>query len=146
MIGLRWCLGYLLDVPVHAVLTGMEVLFALLLLRILVRFQWLATVLLAALPVAQFALQADYPSLAVIFLGPLFLVYALVLVRFGLLSGITAIVFLSLSDMVLTRQLTAWYAGGSILALLACASLAVVAFVISLGGRPLFPGKLLEEG
>src|SRR5262249_19238769 len=124
MIGLRWCFGYLLDVPVHAVLTGMQVLFALLLLRVLVRVQWLATGLLAALLLAQITLQSDYPSLALIFLGPMLLLFALVLVRFGLLSGTVVLIFLNLSNMVLTHRLTVWYAGGTLLALLACAALA----------------------
>ncbi len=145
LVGLRWCRGYLLDVPVHAVLTGMEVLFALLLLRILVRFQWLATGLLAVLLVAQPVFQSDYPSLELIFLGPLVLLLALVLVRFGLLSGIVVLVFLNLSSMVLTHRLPAWYAGGTILSLLASAALAVYAFAISLGGHPLFSRRLFEE-
>ena len=42
-------------------------------------------------------------------------------------------------------DLTAWYAGGTWLAVASLAVVAAAGFYTSLGGRPMLPGTLLEE-
>jgi hypothetical protein len=53
--------------------------------------------------------------------------------------------FLNLDvTVVLTADLSAWYAGRSLVALLFLAAIAGWGFYVSLAGRPLFLGKLLQ--
>jgi hypothetical protein len=66
--------------------------------------------------------------------------------RFGLLAMIAAMFFsLLFVTYPMTSDFSAWYAGSTIFGL--CAGLAVVLYslYISLGGQPLFGGKLLPE-
>ncbi|MDQ3803095.1 MAG: hypothetical protein M3416_04490 [Acidobacteriota bacterium] len=44
-----------------------------------------------------------------------------------------------------TSDLSAWYAGVSLSALLVCTGLALYAFRTSLGGQPLLRGKFLDD-
>jgi len=68
-----------------------------------------------------------------------------VLVRFGLLA-LAAWIFFGTGDLVApTTDLSAWYAGRTIVALLILGGLACYGFWISLAGRPLFARDLLEE-
>ena len=68
------------------------------------------------------------------------------LYRYGLLSLISAVFFLHLNIFFpITSEFTAWYAGDFVLALAVSLALAVYGFRISLGGRTLFRGGLLED-
>ena len=69
-----------------------------------------------------------------------------VLVPFGLLTlAICRFVSLLLFSLPLTSDFSAWYAGTSLVVLLAVLALAGYAFHTSLGGQKLFEGRLLNE-
>ena len=70
----------------------------------------------------------------VFFLG----IYTVFLLRFGFLSTVTGIFIWLLLSYPLTLDLSAWYANGSMVALLTCLSLMLYGFRVSLGRRPLF--------
>jgi hypothetical protein len=69
-----------------------------------------------------------------------------VLFRYGLLAALFALFFLHIYlQFPVTTQLTAWYAPGFILDLIIMLSVAFYAFYTSLGGQPLFAGRLLQD-
>ena len=67
------------------------------------------------------------------------------LMRFGLLALTTGSVTVNLLQRAtLTLELSAWYAGGTLLVLSIAAVIAGYGFSISLGGRSLFKDDVLE--
>jgi len=71
---------------------------------------------------------------------------AFLLTRFGLLPIVVNFVFWQiLTIFPLTTQGSAWYSGLSVAGILLMASIALCAFYISLGGRPVFGGPVLED-
>ena len=69
-----------------------------------------------------------------------------VMIRFGLLALVANFVVYSiLQNFPLTTQGSAWYAGISLSGILLIAAMALNGFYISLGGRPVFGGAVLEE-
>jgi hypothetical protein len=72
--------------------------------------------------------------------------YVLVVLRFGLVA--TAMAFFTTQVLLgapLTLDMSAWYAGSAVLAVLSVVGVAVYAFVVSLGGRSPFGGGLLQD-
>ena len=69
------------------------------------------------------------------------------LIRFGLLALVAkGVLYGPLSNIFpLTTQISSWYAGISLAAILFMAAIAAYAFYTSLGGRPIFGGAVLEE-
>jgi hypothetical protein len=67
--------------------------------------------------------------------------------RLGLLALVTTFVFqfCFLTNFPLTTQGSAWYAAISLAGILLMAAMAFYGFYISLGGRPVFGGAVLEE-
>ncbi len=143
---LTWSLARILDVPIHAMVDVMQLLFILLLLRILLRRQWIAAIVFVALFATLFTLDSDYPSIdlpiGVMIVGAV----TVALVRFGLVAGgVGATLFNLLNDSIQTTAFTAWYGLGSLLALMTCLAIAFYGFHGSLAGRPAFGGGLLED-
>ncbi|HWS90439.1 MAG TPA: serine/threonine-protein kinase [Pyrinomonadaceae bacterium] len=119
-------------------------LFLLLLFHIILRSERLAALVLWALAALALSLTAGTPgapfAAAAAFMG------VWVLYRYGLLASISATFFLHLNIFYpITSEFTAWYAGDFVLALAVTLALAVYAFRVSLGGRSLFGGGLLED-
>ncbi len=70
----------------------------------------------------------------------------LLLIRLGLLALVVSFVFgFCLMHLPLTTQGSAWYADISLAGILLLAAIALYAFYISLGGRPIFGGPVLED-
>jgi hypothetical protein len=68
------------------------------------------------------------------------------LLRFGLVGFIAGFfLFNILVDVPLTTDPSAWYAGVGFAGVLLVLGVAVAAFVISVGGRPLFGRMALED-
>jgi hypothetical protein len=68
------------------------------------------------------------------------------LIRFGLLATVVGILFnVILVWFPITTQLSAWYSGIGLTGLVLLLGLTAYAFYTSLGGRPIFQGKLMED-
>jgi serine/threonine-protein kinase len=120
-------------------------LFLLVLLRVLLRRNWLA---LGAWGVLL-AVQHPFGSSPLLYLAVSLLFVAvdiLVLVRFGLLgySSSTLVGFL-LTELPLTFDVSVWWAPRGFVALAAVVALGVYAFRTSLAGKPAFGGDWLEN-
>jgi len=143
---LKFLLGVLLDTPIHAVFAGMLGVFVMLMLRILLRRQYLAAaafVLIASVPPTA---SSDYPLLSLPFniifsVGIVFL-----LLRFGLLAGISALTFLAYFTIVTTTHFSSWSSASTLVAMVGILGWTLYGFLVSLGGRPMFGSGLLDEG
>ncbi|MFL6277747.1 MAG: hypothetical protein ACJ74G_21375 [Blastocatellia bacterium] len=127
---------------------SITIFFWLFLLRVLLRRQWLivsvASLLIAVPQNAQaFAYRPFFAVPAIILLTAcaVFLCN-----RFGLVATIAAILaFIFLGGFPLTPNFSAWYFSIGLIGPLMVLALGVYGFYTSLGGQPLFTGKLLEE-
>lgn len=125
---------------VPSVFVGFAFLFFLLLLYILLRKEWLATIALfifaLVIEVSAFALAG--PKLFWVASLLVALAITIVVARFGLLATMAAQLFFFLSIMYpMTTDLSVWYAASTLFALAITLGLAIYGFFISLGGQPL---------
>ena len=132
---------------VHAsFLLPVSMLLIVLVLRVLLRRQWLAIAVFLAI---AFGLgMASEPAYAVVNgVGvALFMsIFLFVLIRFGLFAGLLAIFFSSWPAFALTVDPSSWYFGRSLVTMLVFAVLAVYGFVISLSGRPIFKDSVFDD-
>jgi uncharacterized integral membrane protein len=125
-----------------AVLYGMAYLFILTLLRMLVRKPWLAAILWCVImsnptPAMHESLIVGVTRAAIMLA---------VLLRGGLLALVVTLYFLySTIEVPLTLDLGAWFAAHGFPVIGALLALAVYGFYVSLGGKPVFGGALLED-
>jgi serine/threonine-protein kinase len=139
------CLG-----STFSVFFALLILFLFLGVRLLVKRQWLAVVVVLALNAfmgAAFA-PAD-ASRAVMCLGIVLntawmMVHLIVLLRFGLLASVFASFFTQICRVPAMLGLAGWQAGGSWIALIFLAALAGYGCVTAMAGRPLFKDELAE--
>jgi serine/threonine-protein kinase len=144
LLGARFVSADFLNSTAGAVIAPLAITFLLTLLRALVRRDWLA----AAIAVLIIGLPAFLGAPPPAALVNLFFVSLVVLafIRFGLLTlSASCFIFFWLESLPLTTNLSAWYAGTSLLAMFLVTALAVLAFYTSLGGQKVFKGKLLED-
>ena len=121
-------------------------LFFLLLLYIVLRRERLAALALWLICALALSLTYEEALVGVPFACLSAFLVVWVLYRYGLLAFISAEFFMHLLIFFpITSEFTAWYAGDFVLALAVSLALAVYAFRISLGGRALFRGGLLED-
>jgi len=141
LLGFRHCITDLLDIQNAAVLTGMAMLFILVLMRGVLRAQWAAVgaFFLLFMVIWSSDFESNHRSVDLILRGLTVATFTLVLVRFGFLATIVHFFVAGvLTDYPITLDLSAWYVGASWFALLAVIAVAVHGFYASLGGRPFF--------
>jgi hypothetical protein len=131
---------------VNAILFGLASLCVLLLLRMLVRKEWLAAAVLGAIFGAARLGDSENRLLSFLFTSVSAGFGGFLTFRFGLVSLVSGqFVFFILSNVPLTIDPSAWYAGPGLAVLLLILAIAVAAFIISIGGRPLFGRMALED-
>ncbi len=124
-------------------------LFVLLFLSIVLRRQWIAALIFCLIGASALALgaqQGGTPWAGLVWVGFFPLLYVWVLFRFGLLPLIAANYVFHLSIFFpITSNLSAWYAGDFVVALIVSLGLALFAFYTSLGGQRIFKAGLLND-
>ena len=121
----------------------MQILFLILLLRALLRKEWLGLVAFILLFSASTA--GDYhPLLNLPITVVTVSVFAIVLRRCGLLAGTVAVLWISLMlEAPLTLDFTSWRAAPTLLVLVVLGGLALGGFRLAMAGRPAF--RLVPE-
>ncbi len=146
LIGVPRLLGNTMDVLVHAQFPAMAFLFLFLLLRILLRRQWLAGAVLFALFLALSILTDDNPWITGALVAVSFPLVLFTLTRFGLLAMTVMFYFFGLiGDTPWTSDVTAWHAGPTIFTLVVMVGIVAYGFYLSLAGRPLVSADLFRE-
>ncbi len=137
----------ILDLMVHALLIVMQVLFVLLLLRLLVRKLWLAVILMVPIFILVIDANPLYPSISWPVTAAGFLVFIFVLMRHGLVATTVGLFTVTMMESApLTTDLSAWYAQAGILPVAALLALLAYGFHTALAGQPAFGrGGLLDE-
>ena len=114
------------------------------LFRLVLKKDWLACSAFVCLIVGLASLTSPLSVLPLQFLFSGMMVFALA--RFGILTVVAMYLAMQLIGPVLiTTNLSAWYASNGLLAAGVLLVLAIYAFHTSLGGQKVFTGKLLEE-
>jgi hypothetical protein len=130
-----------------SLLFGLIVVFIVLFFSMLLRRNWLGITVAWLLFAGFFLVRSIDLGIA----GALFTLVAptiivLVVVRFGLLAFMVVMLFPHLRNFFpVTTDISVWYAGNFIVALILLLGLAVWAFYTSLGGQKVLSGKLLQE-
>jgi serine/threonine-protein kinase len=144
LLGLRSLAHGLMYQIYASILQPLILLLLLLLFYILLRSERLAALVLWALAALALSLTKEAPAVPFAVLAAFMGVW--VLYRYGLLAFVAATFFLHLNIFYpITSEFSAWYAGDFLPALVISLALAVYGFRVSLGGRSLFRGGLLED-
>jgi serine/threonine-protein kinase len=144
-LGTRATLGQISLVAVLSVFWGLAALFLLFLLQVLLRRKWIAAALFIMVWTAFFSQVSDSPLTWIVGALEWGATY-FVLMRFGLLAVTAALMFaIPLYIFPITPQLSAWYSGIGLAGVVLLLAFAAYAFHTSLGGRPMFQARLLED-
>jgi len=145
LLGTRALLDMIFTQPIFSLFWSLATLFLLFLLRVLLRREWIAAAVFILVLTAWMGLGSDSP-LTWAFSALKYGVVYFLLMRFGLLANTAhyAVNYL-LWFFPMTPQLSAWYSGIGLAGLVLLLGFAAYAFHTSLGGRPMFEAKLLED-
>jgi serine/threonine-protein kinase len=128
-----------------AIFIGLECAVVFLLLRVLLRNQWLAALVVFLLALGAYStnLTTLYSTIMLILAAAIF---TYVLVRFGLLALIAHLFIGTFASMTpFTLDASSWYAGTSTLGIAAVAAVILYAFVICFSGRSPLRGEFLKS-
>jgi hypothetical protein len=146
LLGVRGMIEELLSIiPIEFGL-ALGVFFLFVLLRLLLRKDWVAAAVFVLIFAALDGFSGKYPVVDAVFGAVSFGIVIFILKRFGLfclmvLFTTTKVLF----DLVHTIRLSQWYAAPTLLGVLFVLALAVYGFRVSLAGRPIFSGAALDE-
>jgi serine/threonine-protein kinase len=146
-LGLRTTIADLSSNAIITLLTSFVFLFVLFILRALLRKEWAAAIICTlvltffrAPSPGQFHLS--YLLITIVVTG----LTVLVLMRLGLLAIAVSLLFADLlGAFPLTTQTSVWYAYLSFVGFTLVAALVFYGFYISLAGRPVFAGAMLDD-
>jgi hypothetical protein len=147
-LGARTIIASISNKVILELFISLALLFALVLLRALLRKEWAAAVACVLLFTVFYA-AGNHALFVPVVLVTWLITTALtvfLLIRLGLLAVVASGVFNDfLGSFPVTTQGSAWYAGISLAGILLMAAIALYAFYTSLGDRPVFGGAVLEE-
>jgi hypothetical protein len=145
--GIGGSVGLFFGTQEAEIFSVLSIFFLLVLLSILMRRDWLAVVVLWVLfTVASYLFAGANSAMDVFYAGLDAAIYIFILTRFGLLAMVSGhLFFLFFKYLPITSDLSAWYAGSSILVFAAAAAVAIYGFYTSLAGQLVFQGNLLED-
>ncbi len=145
LLGMRMAVGLLLFFMLYFVFYSLAVFFVLSLLRLILRKDALAFIVLVLLG-ALASGGGEYRAFDFVALGLIYVSFLFVLRRFGLLVLIVGLVIQNvLLVLPTTARFSQWYAPPALVGLLAIAALAVYGARTARAGKPLFAAGLLEN-
>jgi len=139
-------ISFLAFIPIGSIADAAASLFLLLLLRILLRNDWLAFAALVLVFSVQAAVGASSPALVLpaILLANGILLW--VLMRYGFVALLAGSITVScLRFFPVTLQFSAWYSGIGLVAVFVVLALSLYGFRVSLGSRPLMDLATVED-
>ena len=139
LLGGRHALGaWLYQVP-SSILGALQFFFLFLGLKILLRKQWIAAIAFVAIFTSLNVLGSRHPSVDAPATLIIYIIAAIVIVRFGLVALICGIFTVDmLANVPFGSDFSAWYMNTSLLALLSVVAMAAWGLYHSLGGQPLW--------
>jgi len=144
LLGMRMAVGLLLFYILYFVFYSLAVFFVLSLLRLILRKDALAFIVLVLLGALSSG-GGEYKVIDFVALGLIYASFLFVLKRFGLLVLVVGLVVQNiLLVLPTTARLSQWYAGPALVGLIAIAALAFYGFQTARAGKPLFGAGLFE--
>jgi serine/threonine-protein kinase len=146
LLDARSGISAILMMQLSAIANAMFFLFVLLLLHVILRVRWLAMVVFV-LFMMPIAMAGSLDPKGQLLLGLIVLVtVVVVLVRFGLLTLMSLLWARTLLEIFpITHHLTEWRGGAALLPLGVLLALLLYGYLVSLGGRPLFSGRMFQD-
>jgi serine/threonine-protein kinase len=145
LMGVRPTLGSIFAYTWVWVLGSLGIFFLLFLLRLLVKKDWIAAMVIVFLG-AITNTGGDYFWMTFLFAAFIWLSIYLVLRRFGLLALVVGLVVQNmLVAFAMTTHLGRWYASGAIAGMVTVVGIALFAMYYALAGQPLFSTKALDD-
>ena len=142
LVGTRRALGAWLAQFPSAILVTLEFFFVFMGLKVVLKRDWLATIVFVAIFTAAGVLSSTnslYIALNAATMTVVYLIAALIVYRFGLVPLACAIFTVDLlANVPFTGNFSAWYFSATMFALLSVVALAAWGFYHSLGGEPLW--------
>jgi len=156
LFGTRQSVGWFFANLPGLLLISLSTLLLMLLLRIIVRRQWLTfllTVLLLSLlyTAGQAGTMSAYTgsrlllfTVLLLLAAPPILLFVYFMMRFGIFATVVLFAFSNIpAAFPLTFDLSAWYAGSTVMIVMVLTALLLYGFWISRAGSSLLPGKIL---
>jgi hypothetical protein len=145
LLGVRQTLGSVFAYTWIFVLYSLGIFFLLFLVRLLVRKDWIAAMVIVFLGAIANP-GGDSFWVTFLFEAAIWLSIYLVLRRYGLLALVVGLVVQNmLVTFPITTHLSRWYASGGIAGMLAIIAIALFALHSALAGQPLFSTKVLDD-
>jgi hypothetical protein len=144
----RGFVAAVLDSASHGVLNGLIWFFVLFFLTLVLRKEWLVCAIILVLGTLVFSRQtANTSPLQLTCVAAEVAINLFVVLRFGLPAFWATLLFqMAAHRTALTLDLSAWFASNGGVAMLVLSAVAVYAFVVSLGDRPLLGKAFFAEG
>lgn len=136
--------GWMVAMVNYGIGAALSITMFWLLLRIPARRNWLATVLIGVAGAALFG--RGWQDLLIV--GAIYVVAALVIVRFGVLTAVAfwfTVYCALLGGVPWTTSVSVWYASTTLLAIAAILAVAIYGFRTTLAGRPLWRDDLQKD-
>jgi hypothetical protein len=144
LLGMRMAVGLLLFYILYFVFYSLGVFFVLSLLRLLLRKDALAFIVLVLLG-ALSSWGGEYKVIDFVALALIYATFLFILKRFGLLVLVVGLVVQNiLLVLPTTARLSRWYAAPALVGLIAIAALAFYGFQTARAGKPLFGAGFFE--
>jgi serine/threonine-protein kinase len=137
LAGARGFLSLMLQAIPHSVREALFFFLLIFLLRALLRNQWIAAVVYALIFSARNLADGSHPYFNTIVSFAVLFTLAVLVLRWGILTLCTTLLFLNLVN-VPSARINAWYFAGTATVLVVELALAAWAFYTSLGGRALW--------
>jgi len=145
LMGVRPTVGSIFSYTWIYVLFSLGVFFLFFLVRLLVKKDWVAAIVIVFLG-AITNTGGDYFWVTFLAAALIWLSIYLVLRRFGLLALVVGLVVQNaLVTFPMTTHLSRWYAAGAIVGMVTVVAIALFAMYQALAGQPLFSTKALDD-
>jgi len=139
LVSTRQGLGAWLSQFPPAILGTLQFFFLFLVLKVILKRDWLAAIAFIGIFAAAKTLGSTHFAVEAVFAILVYLIAAVIISRFGLVSLACAIFTVNLlGNVPFTSDSSAWYLGISIFALLSVVALAAWGFYHALGDKPLW--------
>lgn len=145
LLGVRFAAGEIVHSFLLGIESGLMLLLSFLLLLVLLRKQWVASVCFVGFYTVLLSLVQGNPYVALIFMGLSMALVTVLLLRYGFLVVVILVVVQHLLEFPITANVSAWYADSGLFALGAVVGLAGFGLWVSLAGQPLFRDRLFNR-
>jgi hypothetical protein len=143
--GMRSTLAESTALVTESIRLSLVFFFMLFILRAVLRNKWLAAAAFVAIWTVLQTLGSTHPLLSAPIIMAIYLIAAVAVVRFGLVTlAVAAFTTDSIANLPITMNPSMWYFGSVVLAIASIAVLAVWAFRAATAGRKLFAADLFE--